>query len=175
MAMRLGNSRRAFLWAAGSSAGVAGVGYLWQRTHGAHYPQGSPLPIDIGALPEGKLLVVEWSSRPVWVLRRSSQDLAALALNDATLLDPQSEKSLQPSACRNSNRAIRSDVFVAIGLCTHLGCVPALQSGKGFVCPCHTSRYDLAGRVFKGGPALANLVIPAYHFADENSLVVGES
>jgi ubiquinol-cytochrome c reductase iron-sulfur subunit len=101
--------------------------------------------------------------------------MATLERNEAELTDPHSEKSVQPPACRNSNRSIRPDVFVAIGLCTHQGCVPALQSGKGFVCPCHASRYDLAGRVFKSGPALANLVIPAYHFADENRLVVGES
>ncbi len=168
-------SRRVFLWVAASSASVAGVGYLWEKTHDAHFPHGPPLAVSIGALPEGKLLVVEWASRPVWVLRRSPQDLANLALHEATLTDPHSERSLQPPTCRNRNRAIRPDVFVAIGLCTHQGCAPALEIGKGFVCPCHASSYDLAGRVFNGGPALANLVIPAHHFSDENSLVVGEA
>ena len=168
-------NRRVFLWAAGSSAGVAGLGYLWQQRRDKRYPQGAPLTIEIGSLPEGKLLAVDWAGKSVWVLRRSQQELVTLASNEAQLLDPQSEKSLQPPACRNNTRSIRPDVFVAIGVCTHQGCIPVLQSGQGFACPCHASRYDLAGRVFKGGPAPANLVIPAYRFADENRLVVGES
>jgi ubiquinol-cytochrome c reductase iron-sulfur subunit len=117
-------------------------------------------------------MTVEWQGKPVWVLRRSPAQLEALATRNELLADPESKESLQPAYTRNTHRSLRPETFVAIGLCTHQGCTPALN-GDHFLCPCHTSKYDLAGRVFKVGPALANLVIPAYRFEGEK-LILGE-
>jgi ubiquinol-cytochrome c reductase iron-sulfur subunit len=116
---------------------------------------------------------MDWQNKPVWILRRTQAEVAALAQHDALLTDPQSAQSHQPPACRSTHRSLRADIFIAVGVCTHLGCTPALQPGIGFLCPCHASRYDLAGRVFNQGPAPANLTIPAYHFASETRLVIG--
>ena len=163
------------LMAAGTGATVAGLAYWWQASHDSDYPRGSPLAVDLTDLAVGKLLTLDWQDKPVWVLRRTPAELAALAAHEARLTDPQSEKSVQPESCRNRHRAIRPEIFVAVGLCTHLGCTPQLRGADGFTCPCHASHYDLAGRVFKVGPAPANLVIPAYHFASENRLVLGST
>lgn len=154
----------------GVAAGGAGL-WRWQR--GAAYPRGEPLTVDVSALPAGQLLTVQWKQRPVWVLRRSAADLATLAREAAALTDARSEHSVQPLGCVNPHRSVEPALFVAVGLCTHQGCTPALQPGVGFVCPCHASRYDLAGRVFTAGPAPANLVIPAYHLATADRLVIG--
>lgn len=166
--------RRRILLAAGVSA-LAGGAAMVLRPSGTiiPYPHGSPLVVELGALPEGKLLTVEWQGKPVWVLRRSPDSIARLAEHEDRLADPDSLTSVQPPACRNRHRSLRPDIFVAIGLCTHQGCTPALSGGDGFLCPCHTSKYDLAGRVFKVGPATANLVIPAYRFEGETRLQIG--
>jgi ubiquinol-cytochrome c reductase iron-sulfur subunit len=166
--------RRRIILAAGASA-VAGGAAMVLRPSGViiPHPHGSPLSVELAGLPEGKLRTVEWQGKPVWVLRRSASELASLALHEDVLTDPDSLQSLQPPACRNRHRSLRPEIFVAIGLCTHQGCTPALLGGDGFLCPCHTSRYDLAGRVFKVGPATANLVIPAYRFDAENRLLIG--
>jgi ubiquinol-cytochrome c reductase iron-sulfur subunit len=166
--------RRRIVLAAAASA-VAGGAAMVLRPSGViiPYPHGSPLVVELSDLPEGKLRTVEWQGKPVWILRRSAKELAALAEQNPLLADPDSQQSLQPPACRNQTRSLRPEILVAIGLCTHQGCTPALLGREGFLCPCHTSKYDLAGRVFKVGPATANLVIPAYHFASENQLLIG--
>jgi ubiquinol-cytochrome c reductase iron-sulfur subunit len=166
--------RRRIMLAAGASA-VAGGAAMVLRPSGVliPHPHGSPLSVELANLPEGKLRTIEWQDKPVWVLRRSAADIAALAAHEAELADPDSQLSLQPAACRNRQRSLRPEFFVAIGLCTHQGCTPALLGAGGFLCPCHASKYDLAGRVFKVGPATANLVIPAYRFEGENTLVIG--
>lgn len=166
--------RRRIMLAAGASA-VAGAAAMLLRPSGVivPHPHGSPLIVELADLPPGKLRTVEWQGKPVWVLRRSAAAVAALAAHEDALADPDSQLSLQPPACRNRQRSLRPEIFVAIGLCTHQGCTPALLDGDGFLCPCHTSKYDLAGRVFKTGPATANLVIPAYRFASENQLLLG--
>lgn len=161
------------LLAAGSGATVAGIAYLWQANHAGDYPRGPPLTIDLKDIPSGKLLTIDWQNRPVWVLRRSAADLAALANHEALLTDADSQQSVQPEACRNRHRSLVPEIFVAVGLCTHLGCTPQLRGSDGFTCPCHASHYDLAGRVFKVGPAPANLVIPAYRFESKDRLVLG--
>lgn len=164
----------------GVGAITAGAAMLVGKTHigswagDTKYPKGEPLPVDISTLPEGKLLTVNWQDKPVWILRRSAPDLATLSLRESQLIDPQSKASAQPRACRNPHRSLKPEIFVAVGLCTHQGCTPYLNAGKGFICPCHASHYDLAGRIFDAGPAPANLVIPAYRFASENQLVIGE-
>ena len=118
-------------------------------------------------------MTLEWQGLPVWLLRRSAAEIEALAAFEAALTDPDSRDSVQPSACRNRHRSLRPEIFVAIGLCTHQGCTPALTRAGGFLCPCHSSRYDLAGRVFKAGPAPANLVIPAYRYEAGERLLLG--
>ncbi|MDD5028279.1 MAG: ubiquinol-cytochrome c reductase iron-sulfur subunit [Rhodoferax sp.] len=155
------------------AATVTGVAGVWRWQRGPTYPQGAPLQVDVSSLPAGQLLTVQWNQRPVWVLRRSPADLATLVRNDNALTDARSEHSAQPPGCVNLHRSLDPALLVAVGLCTHQGCTPMLQAGVGFTCPCHASRYDLAGRVFKQGPAPANLVIPAYHLAADGRLVLG--
>jgi ubiquinol-cytochrome c reductase iron-sulfur subunit len=159
--------------ATGTGATLAGAALLWHSLKAQTYPHGDALNVDISQLPIGQLMTVEWQAKPVWILRRTLAEVTALAKQDALLTDPQSAQSQQPPTCRNGQRSVRADIFVAIGVCTHQGCTPTLQPGSGFLCPCHASRYDLAGRVFHQGPAPANLVIPAYHFASESQLVLG--
>lgn len=157
-------------------AGLGVAKYLAERPRP---PEGKPIPVDFAALPPGKLLTVEWQKRLVWVLRRTTEEIAALADRESELIDPNSEHSLQPDGCSNRHRSLRPDIFVGIGQCTHQGCPPQLRSGSGphgiFLCPCHTSQFDLAGRVFRGGPAPANLVIPVYRLDGEARLVIGEA
>lgn len=165
--------RRRILIATATGAGAAAA--AWLAASGAarrDWPHGSPLAFPLDTLPEGQLRTVAWAGRPVWLLRRSAGQIAALGAHEAELADPESRASVQPPGCRNRHRSLDPGLFVAIGLCTHQGCTPA-RSGDRFLCPCHTSRYDLAGRVFRDGPAPANLVIPAYRI-DGRQLVIGE-
>jgi len=156
----------------GAAAAAGGVG-MWQWQRGRAYPHGAPMAIHLATLPVGQLLTLEWQQKPVWVLRRTVAEVAALVSSESQLTDPDSRQSVQPPGCVNRHRSLRPDVFVALGVCTHQGCTPALQAGKGFTCPCHASHYDLAGRVFKAGPAPANLTIPAHHFASADQLIIG--
>lgn len=169
--------RRRLQLVAGVCALGAGVGVAQYLAHQPKPPEGEPQRVDVSGLVPGKLLTLEWQARTVWVLRRTAEEVVALADREAELLDPASVHSLQPDACRNRHRSLRPEYFVAIGQCTHQGCPPQLRTGLGahgeFLCPCHTSKYDLAGRVFRAGPALANLVIPAYRFEGKDQLVVG--
>ena len=169
------NSQRRRIMIAATASAVAAGAAMVLRPSGVviAHPHGSPLAVELGDLPVGKLRTVEWQSKPVWVLRRSVASLAALASHEDLLIDPESQQSMQPPACRNRQRSLRPDIFVAIGLCTHQGCAPNLQGDSGFLCPCHASRYDVAGRVFQAGPATANLVIPAYRFEADNRLLLG--
>jgi len=174
-----GSARRRLYLAGGICALGAGLGLARYLTAGPQPPAGYPLPLDFGDLPPGNLRTVDWNGRSVWILRRSSEDLAALAGYESDLTDPDSEHSLQPETCRNRHRSLRPDIFVAIGQCTHQGCPPQLRSGTGirgvFLCPCHASKYDLAGRVFRSGPAPANLTIPEYRLEGDSRVVIGEA
>jgi ubiquinol-cytochrome c reductase iron-sulfur subunit len=146
---------------------------------------GAPVAFDTKALVPGEIQTVAWRGKPVWILRRTKEMLASLDSDTSLLADPQSQvTSQQPNYARNEARAIRPETFVCVGLCTHLGCIPNFfpRPGSiqpdwpgGFYCPCHGSKFDLAGRVFKDVPAPTNLVIPPYHFAGDASLVVGLS
>lgn len=167
------NHRRLMLAGAASAVVVGAATVFRSGSSAISYPHGSPLEVEISDLTEGKLRTVEWQGRPVWILRRSAQSVSALATHDPMLLDPESQHSAQPLPCRNRHRSLRPDIFVAVGLCTHQGCSPALLSADIFLCPCHASRYDLAGRVFNAGPASANLVIPAYRFEAADRLLLG--
>ncbi len=146
---------------------------------------GAPVEANISRIEEGMLITVAWRGKPVWVLHRSKEMLDMLGNHNNLLTDPNSEQSQQPANCRNPTRSIKSEYFVAVGICTHLGCSPNFrpQVGAsdigaywpgGFFCPCHGSRFDLAGRVFKGSPAPVNLVIPPYRYVDNVHMRIGE-
>ncbi len=145
---------------------------------------GAPVNVDVGGLKPGELHTVEWRGRPVWILRRTPDMLARLPSAEPSLSDPKSEvSSQQPPYAQNETRSIHPELFVCIGLCTHLGCVPSyypqpdsVQPGwpGGFYCPCHGSKFDLAGRVFRGSPAPTNLVVPPYRDVSPSAIVVGE-
>lgn len=145
---------------------------------------GAPVEIDIAKLEPGAMLKVEWRGKPVWVVRRTPEMLASLKADTALLADPQSNASVQPDYAKNTARASNEEYFVVLGVCTHLGCSPSAKFTPGdvtvqadwpggFYCPCHGSKFDLAGRVFKGVPAPLNLVVPPYTFASPTRIVVG--
>ncbi len=143
-----------------------------------------PIQVDISQLKPGEQLTVEWRGKPVWILRRTSEMLQTLIQHNAQLRDPNSLTPQQPAAAQNAYRSINPEYLVVIGICTHLGCTPRLVSevqknqGKkieGFLCPCHGSTFDLAGRVYKDVPAPINLEVPPYYFKTENLIVIGET
>jgi ubiquinol-cytochrome c reductase iron-sulfur subunit len=147
---------------------------------------GAAVTVDIGDLPPGGMKTVEWRGKPVWILRRTPEMLAGLPRHEAQLADPASAKDDLPSALRNAGRSARPEIFVAIGICTHLGCSPnavppaaatpawATDWPGGFFCPCHGSTFDLAGRVFKNKPAPTNLEIPPHGWLGAAKLRIGE-
>jgi ubiquinol-cytochrome c reductase iron-sulfur subunit len=146
---------------------------------------GAPVEADFSKLEEGQLLRVKWRGKPVWLVSRTKEMLEALPTLDNQLRDPNSEQSEQPTYCKNPTRSRKPELFVAIGVCTHLGCSPTFRPDVapadlgaawkgGFFCPCHGSRFDLAGRVFQGVPAPLNLAIPPYKFLSDTSLLIGD-
>ncbi|MCL4738396.1 MAG: ubiquinol-cytochrome c reductase iron-sulfur subunit [Burkholderiaceae bacterium] len=148
--------------------------------------QGAAVEVDIADIPPGGMKVVEWRGKPVWILRRTPEMLASLQGHDGELADPQSKKDALPETLRNPGRAEREDVFVAIGICTHLGCSPTeMPEGTrnpsvgdnwpgGFFCPCHGSTFDYAGRVYRNKPAPTNLEIPPHRYLSDTQLLIGE-
>ena len=147
--------------------------------------EGAPVEVDISGIKPGTLVTVEWRHKPIWVVYRTEEMLARLRQHDDKLLDPQSKQPQQPKYAGNATRSIKPRYFVAIGICTHLGCIPTYRPNVGaadlgadwpggFFCPCHGSRFDLAGRVYKNVPAPLNLVIPRYTYLSDTRLVIGE-
>ncbi|MBP9805375.1 MAG: ubiquinol-cytochrome c reductase iron-sulfur subunit [Candidatus Accumulibacter sp.] len=147
---------------------------------------GAPVEVDIGSLESGQMMTVEWRGKPVWIINRSQPMLETLPqLNDA-LADPKSEKPMQPASCQNETRSIKPEILVAVGICTHLGCSPSAKFKKGtedgmdaswlggFLCPCHGSTFDFAGRVFKNKPAPDNLEVPPHMYLSEKRILIGE-
>jgi ubiquinol-cytochrome c reductase iron-sulfur subunit len=143
---------------------------------------GAPVEVDVSRLGAGALHTVEWRGRPVWLLRRTDDMLKRLEAVRGELIDPDSRVAQQPDYARNPVRSRRPELFVTIALCTHLGCIPSyrpepdsLEAGwpGGFYCPCHGSRFDLAGRVYRGSPAPTNLEVPPYHFPAERAVLIG--
>ncbi|MBT00160.1 MAG: ubiquinol-cytochrome c reductase iron-sulfur subunit [Oceanospirillaceae bacterium] len=146
---------------------------------------GAPAKADISKLEPGQQMIVEWRGKPVWVVKRGPEALANLEKMNDRLADPNSEKPQQPDYVPGTPaRALRPEIAVMVGICTHLGCSPTYRPeiapedlGEdwlgGFFCPCHGSKFDLSGRVFKGVPAPTNLVIPPHSYEDDNTLVVG--
>lgn len=146
---------------------------------------GAPVQADISKLSPGQLVTVEWRGKPVWVVSRTEETLKTLEADTERLSDPASEVEQQPTYAQNPARSIRPETLVVIGICTHLGCSPSYRPelapadlgadwDGGFFCPCHGSKFDMAGRVYKGVPAPTNLEIPPYRFVDDNTIIVGE-
>lgn len=167
--------------AAGATVAVPFVGSMFpsERAKAA----GAALEVDISKIEPGQLLTVEYRGAPHWVIRRTPEMVAQLAKNDALLADPASEGSKQPASAKNATRSIKPDVFVVKGVCTHLGCSPTMRKEiapadlgadwpGGFFCPCHQSKFDMAGRVFKSMPAPKNLEVTAYRFANDSTIVI---
>jgi ubiquinol-cytochrome c reductase iron-sulfur subunit len=148
---------------------------------------GGPVSADISDVAPGATKIVEWRGKPIWLVRRTPEMIAALKGHDAELVDPKSLRDQQPPYAQNATRSIKPDVFVVIGICTHLGCSPSRAPAGannpslpadwpgGYFCPCHGSTFDGAGRVSKNKPAPTNLEVPPYRFASPTSLVIGEN
>jgi ubiquinol-cytochrome c reductase iron-sulfur subunit len=141
-----------------------------------------PMEVDISQLEPGQMLTVLWQGKPIWILRRTAEMVYSLKTDNSLLRDPDSKVPQQPPYADNFYRSIYPEYFVAVGVCTHLGCIPLLKPKEnaikkdwpgGFACPCHGSLFDLAGRVFKGVPAPINLEIPPYYFLNDKTIVIG--
>src|SRR5690606_4845753 len=184
--------RRRFLTATTAVVGGIGAVYTavpflasWKPSAKAQ-AAGPPVSVDISQLEPGQRMTTEWRGRPVWIVRRTQEMLANLKKPESQLADPNSSMPQQPAYAQNEYRSIKPEYLVVIGICTHLGCSPLYRPEVGaadlggdswlggFFCPCHGSKFDLAGRVYAGVPAPTNLVVPPYHFADDNTIVVGE-
>lgn len=147
---------------------------------------GAPVEVDIGKIESGAMITVEWRGKPVWIINRSKEMLDNLARHDDKLTDPALSSAQQPEYAKNATRSIKQELMVLVGICTHLGCSPSpkLKTGAesdmgaewpgGFFCPCHGSKFDLAGRVFKGSPAPINLEVPKYKYLSDTRLLIGE-
>lgn len=147
---------------------------------------GAPVEVDIGKLEPGQQMTAKWRGQPVWIVRRSPTVVENLKnFAEGILRDPASEESLQPAYATNAWRSVKEEYLVMVGLCTHLGCAPSYvpEPGApgmgegwvgGFFCPCHGSKFDLAGRVYSGVPAPTNMTVPPYRFASDTRVVIGE-
>jgi len=182
--------RRGFLTMATTATGVIGAAFAavpfiesWNPSERAR-AAGAPVAVDISKIEPGQMLTVVYRKKPMYIVHRTPEMVDALAGHDDRLKDPSSESSIQPPYAMNATRAERPDVLVVEGTCTHLGCLPKARFAKalpelgadwpgGFFCPCHGSRFDLAGRVFNGSPASTNLRIPLYSYSDDHTLVIG--
>jgi len=183
-------SRRKFLTAATAAVGAVGVVFAavpfvasWKPSERAR-ALGAPTEIDLSKLEPGQMVVSTWRRQPIYVVRRTPEMVAALPKHDAQLKDPKSAESEQPDYAKNEARSLKSEFLVLYATCTHLGCLPKQHFTPGdpvvgadwpggFFCPCHGSRFDLAGRVFNGSPASTNLRIPPHRFEQETLLMIG--
>ncbi len=185
-------SKRQFLTTALSVVGAVGTGYIAVPFLSQMQPStkakaaGAPVEIDISKLETGQLLRVAWRGKPVWILNRTPEVLEILSSDTAKLSDPMSQESEQPEYATNEFRSIKPEIFIAVGLCTHLGCSPTFRPeiapndlgdewNGGFFCPCHGSGFDLAGRVVSGVPAPTNLVVPPHRYISESRIIIGEN
>lgn len=189
-AEQVDGGRRHFLLVATSAVGAVGavataVPFLasWQPSARAK-AMGGPVEVDISNMEVGGLQKVEWRGQAVYIVRRSPEMLASLTTDTNRLRDPDSKESEQPEYAQNANRSLKPEYLVLVGVCTHLGCAPlnkftpgdaevAADWPGGFYCPCHGSKFDMAGRVFKDVPAPLNLRVPPYVFGENGTLVIG--
>jgi ubiquinol-cytochrome c reductase iron-sulfur subunit len=188
------SGKRTWLIASGC-AGAVGVGFTAVPFVSTFQPSeraraaGAAVEVDISGLKPGEKLTVEWRGKPVWIVRRTPEQLAALPKVDALLADPNSQRKpdeLTPEYARNEHRSIKPEVLVAVGICSHLGCSPSdkFQPGAqpslpddwagGFLCPCHGSTFDMAGRVYKNKPAPDNLEVPPHMYLSDTRVLIGE-
>ncbi len=188
MSQDLDLSRRHFLGVAtavtgGVGAVMAAIPFLasWKPSARAQ-ALGAPVEVDIGKLEPGALLKVEWRGKPVWILRRTDAMLEGVRESDSEVRDPNSEQPQQPEYARNEYRSIKAEYLVVVGSCTHLGCSPIdrFEVGSlgpdwhgGFYCPCHGSKFDLAGRVFQSVPAPLNLLVPPHRYLSDSVILIG--
>ena len=147
---------------------------------------GAPVEVDIGKLESGQMMTVEWRGKPVWIINRTKEMLATLPKLNDQMADPKSEKEMQPAYAQNENRSIKPEYMIVVGICTHLGCSPSskfkvgVEEGMtadwlgGFLCPCHGSTFDFAGRVFKSKPAPTNLEVPPHVYLSDTRILIGE-
>jgi ubiquinol-cytochrome c reductase iron-sulfur subunit len=184
------NSRRKFLLGATVATGAVGAAFTlvpfiasWKPSERAR-ALGAPAELDVTKIEPGQMTTVTWRKQPIYVVRRTPEMLETLPKIDPQLKDPKSEDSEQPEYAKNIARSRTPEYLVLIATCTHLGCLPKsrFQAGLpelgadwpgGFFCPCHGSKFDLAGRVFQGSPASVNLRVPSYDFRDAGTLVIG--
>ncbi|MET0986656.1 MAG: ubiquinol-cytochrome c reductase iron-sulfur subunit [Steroidobacteraceae bacterium] len=189
-AEKVDNSRRHFLLVATTVTGIAGaamtaVPFLasWKPSARAQ-ALGAPVEVDISKIEPGAMIKVEWRGQAIFLVHRTPAMLATLATLNDRLRDPGSEQSEQPAYAKNETRAVNPEFLVAVGVCTHLGCAPMNRFAPkdpelgadwpgGFYCPCHGSKFDLAGRVFKDVPAPLNLRIPPYRFINDGRVLIG--
>ncbi|MBQ0748529.1 MAG: ubiquinol-cytochrome c reductase iron-sulfur subunit [Marinobacter sp.] len=182
--------RRRFL--IGATAAVGGVGVVgaavpfvasWNPSAKAE-AAGAPVTVNISKIEPGQQITVEWRGKPVWIIRRTQEMLDNIVKLDDKVRDPQSEEPQQPDYASDEYRSIKPEFAVLVGLCTHLGCVPSYRPDVapadlgsewlgGLFCPCHGSRYDMAGRVYKAQPAPLNLEVPPYRYDDDETLTIG--
>jgi len=185
------HGRRRFLTATTAVVGAVGAGFVavpfiksWNPSAKAKLA-GAPITADISALADGTRMVLEWRGQPIWIVKRTKQMLDVLPTLDVRLRDPKSTNlDQQPEYARNEFRSIKPEISVLVGLCTHLGCSPELVAEikpepfdpnwkGGYFCPCHKSRFDMAGRVFDGVPAPINLLVPPHHYENDTTIVIG--
>jgi len=185
--------KRRFLTLLTTGVGAIGVGFaatpfvLSMTPSARARAAGAPVEVDISKLEFGQMLTVEWRGKPVWIVRRNKDMLATLPALDMQLADPESKVAdQQPAYAANPTRSRKPELLVLVGICTHLGCAPSQKfqvgpaSGMGddwtggFFCPCHGSKFDLAGRVFKGVPAPTNLPVPPHMFLSDTRILIGE-
>ena len=182
--------KRRFLLTATSVVGGVGVAVAAVPFVMSFWPSarakaaGAPVEVEIGKIEAGQLISVEWRGKVCWVLNRTKPMLDSLPRLDKQLADPDSTIPQQPPYCKNQHRSIKDAMWVAVGICTHLGCSPTFRPEiapadlgsdwlGGFFCPCHQSKFDLAGRVYKGVPAPTNLVIPPHKYLSDTKIVIG--
>ncbi len=185
-------SKRRFLVATTSVVGGAGIVAAaipfisYMEPSAKAIAAGAPIEADISKIEPGQLITVQWRSRPIWILHRTKDQLKVLPSLNSICKDPDSKEAQQLPSCANVNRSEKPEHFVAVAICTHLGCVPTYRPEiapadlgpnwkGGFFCPCHGSRYDLAGRVFDGSPAPLNLPVPPYFYKSDTVLRIGET
>ncbi len=183
--------KRRFLTLTGVAAGAVGAGAAAWPFLASMAPSerakalGAPVEVDISTLEMGQLLITTWRGSPVWIVRRSPEMLANLKAVQGNLRDPDSDEDQQPDYAKNDTRAVKAEVLVMVGRCTHLGCSPKFRPDfpaddlggdwkGGFFCPCHGSKFDLAGRVYKGVPAPLNMPVPPHRYVGDNVIVIGE-
>jgi len=190
MADEVDKKRRSFLTRATAMVGVVGAAAAGVPFVASMWPNrsveaaGAPIKVDIGKMKPGDQLTVIWRGRPVWIIRRTPQMLNELSKLNNLLRDPNSELEQQPLEAKNLYRSLNPEFLVLVGVCTHLGCTPTYRPDPGtidkewpggFFCSCHGSKFDLAGRVFKGVPAPINLEVPPYVFLNAKEILIGSS